>query len=977
MKAEPQKTAEPERAAAGPERAEVPEAPRAGGVAAALLGMQRAVGNAAVQRMIAQRAPAVGPEGGEVPSEVEAEIQGARGGGQGLDAALRGRMEGAFGSDFGGVRVHTGARADALTHQLGARAFTTGKDIFFRAGEFAPATRGGRELLAHELTHVVQQAGAPVQRKLTVGPVGDAHEDAADRAARAVVEGESAGPVAAGAEPGRVQRHEAPIHQTIDRLATGGRGAPPWALPDEDRLTSEEASAMYFGNWMRDINQVFVPLARSILGDDLIFSTVSYLAAEKFGRFMTPDEFGYYIPAEHLDSPAGLTNVDDIYAGPPRITGQPTTSSRPDRLDTLQESVEPSGTVGAGPEEEKKARIFDVDRAGVIAYLRRSSFHVERRLELAAMAGRTPEGLMHFGAATHAIEDLFAHSNWIEMAVNRVLEDPLLLPQLQGADRKAFTFAREVELARPGEASKRRPVLMTGSFTSTDTQISLGSEAAGTLEKPIGEPKSDAERRAHKQLVSALLRDFDRKRADRGPLRDLIEGKMRDLGLPEERIALSRKMKLQALYDITPLLPMDWLNERETVRDYRAFQNRLVEDEVLKPAAQLTKGFGVQGRMADTSLIQVYRDAKEVAAGNLGFVDDAKVKLKMSAGAVAGESPGAARARALHDITEEAKRHVAVLDQTPEAVIAGPTHSQISKDHPNSPFFGLAYAVAVRAVERIWKGMSAVWSEQARAHPFQFMPGVWPNPAERGGAAHALYHSGRDRRAGLAADSVERGKRILKEGGDGAPYDLEKMRGVSAGYLREVAELLGGRRGGPRESGEEILADEAYALNAEIFLADTHAKRVRVHGRILDFQAKVAKAGLPMAAREMIDKLLEVALRDTRVSFTSEQRSVVKEGKWDGPRPEKSPTELNVVDVKWPSLEQDPWGRDRSPARVALLAEARRIFNHPYEDTSWWKDVVVDYVVKHGDRLATDIRARNAGYGVLFHPGEKREHDDH
>ena len=66
-------------------------------------------------------------------------------------------MEEAFGADFSTVRVHTGAESAAMNEQIGARAFTYGTDIHFNEGEFTPGTERGTRLLAHELTHVVQQ----------------------------------------------------------------------------------------------------------------------------------------------------------------------------------------------------------------------------------------------------------------------------------------------------------------------------------------------------------------------------------------------------------------------------------------------------------------------------------------------------------------------------------------------------------------------------------------------------------------------------------------------------------------------------------------------------------------------------------------------------------------------------------------------------------------------------------------------------
>jgi hypothetical protein len=95
-----------------------------------------------------------------VPPAIEDDIQRVRGGGQTLPDDLRARMEPAFGADFSGVRVHTDAKAHALNQSLAARAFTTGQDIFFRGGEYNPGSQTGQELLAHELTHVIQQMPA-------------------------------------------------------------------------------------------------------------------------------------------------------------------------------------------------------------------------------------------------------------------------------------------------------------------------------------------------------------------------------------------------------------------------------------------------------------------------------------------------------------------------------------------------------------------------------------------------------------------------------------------------------------------------------------------------------------------------------------------------------------------------------------------------------------------------------------------------
>ena len=106
-----------------------------------------------------QRLVAADPftHGCEIGGEVEASIRSSEGGGHPLSDSVRSAMENSFQTDFSGVRVHTDSKADTLNHALNARAFTTGSDIFFKRGEYNPASSQGQQLLAHELTHVVQQ----------------------------------------------------------------------------------------------------------------------------------------------------------------------------------------------------------------------------------------------------------------------------------------------------------------------------------------------------------------------------------------------------------------------------------------------------------------------------------------------------------------------------------------------------------------------------------------------------------------------------------------------------------------------------------------------------------------------------------------------------------------------------------------------------------------------------------------------------
>jgi hypothetical protein len=101
----------------------------------------------------------------DVGQDFEKQLSTARGGGKSLDSSLQAKMGDAMGADFSGVRVHEDSASDALNSSIQARAFTTGSDIFFKQGEYNPASAEGQKLLAHELTHTVQQGAVSAKRE--------------------------------------------------------------------------------------------------------------------------------------------------------------------------------------------------------------------------------------------------------------------------------------------------------------------------------------------------------------------------------------------------------------------------------------------------------------------------------------------------------------------------------------------------------------------------------------------------------------------------------------------------------------------------------------------------------------------------------------------------------------------------------------------------------------------------------------------
>lgn len=100
------------------------------------------------------------------PDHFEQDLASSKGGGSELPDATRQQMESGFGADFGSVKVHTDSNAVQMSQDIGAQAFTHGNDIYFNQGKFQPGTSEGDHLLAHELTHTVQQGGGVQQKRI-------------------------------------------------------------------------------------------------------------------------------------------------------------------------------------------------------------------------------------------------------------------------------------------------------------------------------------------------------------------------------------------------------------------------------------------------------------------------------------------------------------------------------------------------------------------------------------------------------------------------------------------------------------------------------------------------------------------------------------------------------------------------------------------------------------------------------------------
>ncbi len=196
---------------------------------AGLLGLQRAVGNAGVGGLVSEeeRSPVL-----DVVSS---------GGGSPLDVDTRAYMESRLGHDFGDVRVHTDSRAHDSARAVNAHAYTVGSNIVFQRDKYDPSSTEGKTMLAHELTHVVQQRSGPVDGSpagggIQVSDPSDRFEREAAANAERAMSGPAPAPVSASAPA--VQRQDAPPEEEQEEEPVQGA-----FVQRQEGEEEEEASA--------------------------------------------------------------------------------------------------------------------------------------------------------------------------------------------------------------------------------------------------------------------------------------------------------------------------------------------------------------------------------------------------------------------------------------------------------------------------------------------------------------------------------------------------------------------------------------------------------------------------------------------------------------------------------------------------------------------------------------------------------------
>jgi len=913
------------------------------------------------------------------------------------------KMEKSFGTDFSDVKIH---KDSTQAGKLNAKAFTVGKNIHFAPGQYNPHSKEGQELIGHELTHIVQQK----QDKIGTGEIhgkglvinnDSTLEKEADDAGKSAAQGNE---VDVGhsnmVASNTIQRFEAKGHEAAERTALSG----------DNTFSDDEASMVYYGNWMRDMNQALVPALAKEFTPDVVFSIIDYLGYQKFGRLMNSEEFGYYIPAEHIDNPGGQLPDKDYYSALPNVNKDLYDEKdrfdtnkwdpRPENIVTPQASNDPTKAEVVGEKEQGplEAGIFSVDQSGVMAYIRRTNLHVENRLKYAAMKRRTPEGMMHLGAALHAVEDLFAHSNFVEIALDKLLhDDPNVLPELEKENRYVRKLSGKVDNTLTPAEGDTMPVLTTGTFTSMDTLQSVGAEAVNMLRKGLNPPATEHEKRAQKAMMRKIVHAVDRNPA--------LKEKVGNLPIAETYDAL----EYIALY-------IDLPDYMKPVREYFNAIFTIIADEL--------DARGLVTKVQDTPLYRAEREVdKTIAAGGENYGPMTELKATLTGKEV---SPAA--------IKKDAEDYKTLYNNTPEKVMVGASHSQLSKDHANSVFFGLAFRLAVEADKLIRDEMLKIWGNEKFIDPDSEILSKNPDDLKRK-KKNDYYFS--KQRHDQYQETREYGQEIYETGhADGQKYDLQAIRDQAAKDISSTADLFItiNNSGANNESllvqAEALLGFSAEKLNFNSETKDRISNTIKnAHEINNDFIEQNKKNGLLDLAKEFTEiaamvknaKTLqerELAYQKLLIAKENYVNFVIvgvssKDPKFYEPSiyltmavvidkelaavapaypmeqidlledvENKNPQER--TDFKLPPLLEDNYKQ--------LLTVVRMIMNHPYA-TDWWKSHMLNYInnptssssesdmtnniENRHKQLIEEIRARNAGYahfaGNPHSDGEKDE----
>lgn len=475
-------------------------------------GVVMAGGAAANGQPAAQSAIATAPAHMQQAAQNVAQEPGA---GAPLPANVRKEMEAKFGEDFSSVQVHASS-SDVAAMRAGAA--TRGDHIYFAPGKYDPESSEGKKLLAHELTHVIQQRGASPTGTPHVAASDSPAEQEAETAGAAVADGGEA-KVARGSAPAdAIHLGEAVVHQGIELEAAGvtSPGFNPKTMTPQQRAALE----MYSGNFMRDYSQLAAPMPLKALSNipstnkggktgpagarvlmDALVKTIGILELGKdvANATIKQSNIGSYEAEHHIDNPIGTSASGDFITEGPNPHAAVAPQAKAIRtVDALGSPVTaPNSSTDADTQQThagsampglqfENPELYKVGDGGIANHIANSTEHAKNCLLEASAQGPSPTGRMKLGMAQHIVEDYFSHSNFIEVALNQYINDAVK--------------SRKAGKAKPGRGNEK-----------TDAFIDEFADKQGNVEKDAVSGQKGGAVRAEFAFVDTL---YDAKTKD-------------------------------------------------------------------------------------------------------------------------------------------------------------------------------------------------------------------------------------------------------------------------------------------------------------------------------------------------------------------------------------------------------------------------------------------------------------------------------
>ncbi|BDD06450.1 HET-C-related protein [Aureibacter tunicatorum] len=959
----------------------------------------------------------------------------------GLPDNLKSGIENLSGHSMDDVKVHYNSDKPA---QLQAYAFAQGTDIHLSSGQ--------EKHLPHEAWHVVQQKQGRVtpttqmKGKVNINDDAGLEREADIMGAKAMqfkgTGNDASDRVASAYTTDTIQRFEAPKHESAGRMA----------LTEDGAFSQEEATAIYYGNWMRDVNQAFVPSLIDKVGVDMVYAGLTVMSYQKFGKMPTQEQLGIYIPAEHLDSPAGAVAGSEYFEGGKidKVSEdlESQTAVNPEKASpvetpfkTLQHGTEPSSTkIFNNDSNNDNSKLFDVDQSGVMAYMHRSFEHLENRLTLAAKKGRTEEGMLHYGAAMHVTEDLFAHSNYVEIAVEKILKEQnynhetgrmehTYLPELPKEHRDIQTFSKDVMVEDQQQMmTAPRPVLTTGSFSSADTMQSVGHEMLHFLKK---EPKKGTSENLEQKIAFniAMGRYLDKNTSATQVVLEIINKNLAQNNIPAEDIEniTSQYISFEAI--MKGLGNLSLLLSNDTINNILHSIDLVIHSEIKTPLAAQIESMTMDESVRDTSLLNTYEADKKTARGEK---DNSLMSQGMQKIDEQIYSPEKIKNKQEGSL-KTAQARVDALEKTPVSVVAGPSHTQISKDHGNSVFFGLAFQLAVKANKMIRDEMLNIWSKNQldlgtpkSKEPEE--PSMFDNfitgskdlmtehlgvefdekPKEKKLSNEELIAKTHQEHASKSFDFA---RQVMEQG-----YDPENIPNLNAHDKESAAQLIAfaqfldninqlddkSRLG--LDHIEEFFQEDSGLEWEPIHIQELEniANNLRGTAQSLgndDMRTYESREGLynqlkeqrTQLGKELLDpQYLENPESITGIKLDQQKQCIAIITAMDriisGIAPSYSKQQKEILsgdqnimtrnNQKWAKLQQThiekPSASRHGGTYENLINKAREVTSHPY-DVSWWEETVKSYMEKHKELIKESIIARNIGIAT-FRTDKQHKH---